>query len=93
MTLHFPRSLMLLLLITAPVGANAEGQSQGDPQLDYMLQCQGCHGADGAGKPEVGIPSMVGMAERFLADPEGRAYLVQVPGVSQAPLLRYQHKG
>ena len=68
------------------LGADAHAQSQGDPQLDYMLQCQGCHLEDGTGKPDVGVPTMVGLAERFLAVPGGRAYLVQVPGVNQAPL-------
>lgn len=79
--------LWLLVFATlAPPVAVADGQSQGDPQLDYMLQCQGCHGANGTSKPGAGVPSMVGLAGRFLDDPEGRAYLVQVPGVSQAPL-------
>lgn len=68
--------------VTLPVHA----QSQGDPRLDYMLQCQGCHREDGTGRPDVGVPTIVGLAERFLAKPGGRAYLVQVPGVSQAPL-------
>lgn len=80
----FLRSLLFVTLLTA--AASADGQSQGNPRLDYMLQCQGCHFADGSSRMDVGIPSMVGLAERFLDDPEGRAYLVQVPGVSQAPL-------
>jgi cytochrome c553 len=66
--------------------APAQQQSQGDPQLDYMLQCQGCHGADGNGTPAVGVPTLIGLADRFLELPEGRAYLVGVPGVTQAPL-------
>ncbi len=77
---------LLVFAILAPAVAGADGQSQGDPRLDYMLQCQGCHGANGTSKPEAGVPSMIGLAGRFLDDPEGRAYLVQVPGVSQAPL-------
>lgn len=70
----------------ALASTSAFAQSQGDPELDYMLQCQGCHMADGTGKPDVGVPTMVGLVERFLGLPGGRAYLVQVPGVDQAPL-------
>ena len=64
----------------------APERGQGAPQLDYMLQCQGCHLADGSGTEQAGIPTIIGLASRFLDFPEGRAYLVQVPGVSQAPL-------
>jgi hypothetical protein len=80
------RLALLGLLLIAPGHAMAQGQSQGNPRLDYMLQCQGCHSADGSGKPEAGIPAMLGLAGRFPNDSDARAYLVQVPGVSQAPL-------
>ena len=51
---------------------------------DYLLHCSGCHQADGAGVPGV-VPPLSGLAP-FLATPAGRAYLVRVPGVAQAPL-------
>jgi len=51
--------------------------------LDYMLHCQGCHMADGSGL-EGTVPSLRDQVGLFLATPEGRAYLVQVPGASQA---------
>lgn len=88
MTVRIPRSFLpsLLFVSLLTAAASAAGQSQGNPRLDYMLQCQGCHLADGSSWPEIGIHSMIGLAERFLDDPEGRAYLIQVPGVSQAPL-------
>jgi mono/diheme cytochrome c family protein len=55
-----------------------------DSAVDYMLQCQGCHLADGSGAPG-SVPSLAGLA-RFLAVPGGRDYLVRVPGVAQSPL-------
>ena len=67
-------------------GAAAAGQGQGDPRLDYILQCQGCHLADAAGAEAFGVPRMQGFVGRFLQVEGGRAYLVQVPGVAQAPL-------
>ncbi len=56
-----------------------------DPALDYMLNCQGCHRADGAATPD-SVPALAGSVARFLAVPGGREFLVQVPGVSQAAL-------
>ena len=53
------------------------------PRVNYMLQCQGCHGADGRGAGTV--PSLEGVG-RFLAAPGGREYLVRVPGSSQSAL-------
>ena len=50
-----------------------------DPRVDYMLQCQGCHLADGAGSPGA-VPDLRGSLGRFLAVPGGREYLVRVPG-------------
>jgi mono/diheme cytochrome c family protein len=55
------------------------------PHVEYALNCQGCHRADGAGTPN-SVPPLAGSVARFLAVPGGREYLVQVPGVAQAPL-------
>jgi mono/diheme cytochrome c family protein len=55
-----------------------------EPRVDYMLQCQGCHGAEGHGAPGT-VPSLAGVG-RFLAVPGGREYLVRVPGSSQSAL-------
>lgn len=54
-------------------------------RYNYMLHCQGCHLADATGN-EPAVPSMVNQLGEILKVPDGRAYLVQVPGVSQAPL-------
>jgi hypothetical protein len=67
--------------------ASAGGRAgQGDPRLDYILQCEGCHLAGGEGAPASGVPRMTGFVGRFVGVEGGRAYLVQVPGVAQAPL-------
>lgn len=52
--------------------------------LHYVLECMGCHLQDGSGSPGR-VPSLSGVG-RFLRAPGGRAYLVRVPGVAQAPL-------
>ena len=55
------------------------------PSVEYALNCQGCHRADGAGTG-TSVPPLAGSVARFLSVPGGREYLVQVPGVAQAPL-------
>ncbi len=67
------------------IGLLAGDASAGSPHVDYMLQCQGCHLADGRGSPGA-VPSLVDRIGLFLTVPEGRAFLVQVPGSAQSPL-------
>lgn len=57
-------------------------------RLNYMLNCQGCHGADGRGLND--IPAMADFVGKFLTVDNGRAYLVQVPGSANAPLSDQQ---
>jgi len=57
----------------------------GEPAVDYALNCQGCHHADGSGTPGT-VPPLAGSVGKFPRVPGGREYLIQVPGVSQAPL-------
>ena len=53
---------------------------------NYILHCQGCHGADGVGAAPGEIPPLTGYVGYFLRVPGGRAYLTRVPGVAQAPV-------
>jgi hypothetical protein len=59
----------------------------GNPPLSssYTQHCSGCHGTDGSGVPEKGIPNLAD-AGLYAGTPDGRAYLVQVPGISQSRL-------
>lgn len=81
------RLLPLLLFTVSTIGF-----AQADPEIDharaqsnYMLNCQGCHLADGSGLPG-SVPSMRGIVGSFLTVPGGRDFLVQVPGSANAPL-------
>ncbi len=76
-----PLFALLAVLIVAFVATAAPAAS---PEQDYMLNCMGCHQADGFGSPGR-VPPLVGI-DRFLASPEGRAYLIRVPGVAHAGL-------
>lgn len=73
-------ALALGCLLSMPIAG-----AQEPARADYMLHCQGCHLADATGQ-EPYVPNMVNQLGRFLAVPGGRAYLVQVPGTSHAPL-------
>ncbi|MEO0498771.1 MAG: cytochrome C [Pseudomonadota bacterium] len=57
----------------------------GKARQDWILQCQGCHRADASGTADT-TPAMNGVIGSFLKVPGGREFLVQVPGVSTAPL-------
>ena len=74
------RAALVLLALHGAAGARAA-----DPRVDYMLQCQGCHLADGSGSPGA-VPDLRGTLGRLLSVPGGREYLVRVPGAAQAPL-------
>jgi len=52
----------------------------------FTLNCAGCHQLDGSGAAEIGVPRMKGVIGNFLRLPEGRDFLVQVPGSSQSKL-------
>ena len=66
------------------LGSAADAQAR-DPAIDYTLECRGCHLADGAGAG-TDVPDLRDSVGRFVSVPDGRAYLVRVPGSSQAPL-------
>ena len=59
--------------------------STGDPHLDFMLHCQGCHQADGTGL-EGAVPQLKDSVARLVTVPGGREYLSSVPGVAQSQL-------
>ena len=72
-----PAGLGLLLASSA-----VRGES---PEISYMLECQGCHRADGTGLAGE-VPSLAGQLGRFLTVPGGREFLVRVPGSAQSAL-------
>jgi hypothetical protein len=50
-----------------------------------MLQCMGCHTPDGSGEPGR-VPSIKDTLAPFALTPDGRRFLIQVPGASQSTL-------
>jgi len=52
---------------------------------NYLLHCMGCHTETGVGLPGR-VPSLRGTLARLAQDPEGRSYVLRVPGVTQSTL-------
>lgn len=76
---------MRLALAALVVAAGVGGAAAFTPDVDYALECQGCHRVDGSGTPG-SVPALKGSVGKFLTVDGGREYLVRVPGVAQAPL-------
>ena len=55
-------------------------------KVNYMLNCQGCHGPDGAGTADGSVPTMKNFLGNFLAVEGGREFLIRVPGSANAAL-------
>ena len=72
-----------LLTILCLAGTAAHAQP---PELDYVQFCAGCHGFDGAGSARNDVPDIRNNVSHLAAVPSGRAFLIQVAGVAQAPL-------
>ncbi|HVO46447.1 MAG TPA: hypothetical protein VMT29_08930 [Steroidobacteraceae bacterium] len=73
----------LLAAIAATAGCSAAGAYE--PSVSYMLQCMGCHTPDGRGEPGR-VPSVRETLVPFASLPEGRRFLIQVPGAAQSTL-------
>ena len=76
--------LFLLAGFTAPALAEQSPSERG--RIDYVLHCSGCHALDGTGVEAKGIPQVKDRIGYFVRFPEGRAFLLQVPGLLSAGL-------
>lgn len=79
-------SVALLSLALSAGSTAADDKADTRARTDYLLHCSGCHGQDGMGKPWKGIPRFEGQVGYFQRMPEGRAFLMQVPGLLSAGL-------
>ena len=68
-----------LWALTAPTAFAYEAR------VNFQLQCMGCHHPDGNGEPGR-VPSVRATLVPFSMLPEGRDFIMRVPGISQSPL-------
>ena len=77
----------ILWLVSSGAAADrSSAATMARAHVDYMLNCQGCHGATGAGTADGSVPPLAGAVGSFLAVPGGREFLVRVPGSANAAL-------
>ena len=68
------------------VGAIGVGAAvRASPAQDYVLFCMGCHGTEAQGVPGK-IPPLAGALALFMRTPEGRDYVLRVPGAANSAL-------
>lgn len=83
------KPLLRAAAVAGLVAASALAVAQpaaSNPRTLFVLHCAGCHAMDASGVPDKGVPTMRGALGHFMHLPEGRAFLVQVPGVNNAGL-------
>ena len=81
-------SPLLQLAVALAAGAFAAAVPA-SPAQDYTLYCMGCHGAQAQGVPGK-IPPLAGSVSLFMRTPEGRDYVLRVPGAANSALADAQ---
>lgn len=79
------KALVIALLFWCLPFSTTLAQAPNNARLNYILQCQGCHRADGSGT-QPSTPSFIVDAQKFLKTKEGREYFISVPGSANSPL-------
>ena len=77
--------LVIPLLLLMPGLSLAAAYEPRTVEDQYALHCMGCHGPQGRGLPP-DIPDVTRSLTPLLATPEGRDYVLRVPGVSRSAL-------
>ncbi|HVW67500.1 MAG TPA: cytochrome c [Steroidobacteraceae bacterium] len=72
----------IALAVAAACGSAAYAD---DPGQNYILYCMGCHGEHAEGVPGK-VPPLANTIGRFMRTPEGRNYLLRVPGAANSVL-------
>lgn len=72
----------IALFIAAACGSTAYAD---DPGQNYILYCMGCHGEHAEGVPGK-VPPLANAIGRFMRTPQGRNYLLRVPGAANSVL-------
>ncbi|GAC1693605.1 MAG: hypothetical protein PVS2B3_03090 [Steroidobacteraceae bacterium] len=77
--------LKALLVAAALAALLASARARASPAEDYMLYCMGCHGADARGVAGK-VPPLAASVALFMRSPEGRNYVLRVPGAANSAL-------
>ena len=74
-------ALLVSLLVLATAGPGVAGNTATSPRANYVLHCSGCHGMQGLGTAEGGIPGFPNSVGHIVSTEMGRDYVMHVPGV------------
>lgn len=77
------RSFIVAAGIAAALAAPASAR---EANVNYALKCMGCHTPDGFSPERGRIPPLLDVVGYFTILPEGRRYVVNVPGVVNSGL-------
>lgn len=81
-----PDLMARVRLAAGAMAASALGAAAiASPAQDYTLYCMGCHGTEAQGVPGK-IPPLAGALALFMRTPEGRDYVLRVPGAANSAL-------
>ncbi len=83
-----PRPLQMLtraLAFGLACAGFASGPAAASPHQDYVLYCMGCHGPQAEGVPGK-VPPLAHALGRYMRTPEGRDYVLRVPGAANSVL-------
>ena len=88
MTVKETAAVVLAISAILCVGASSEPLKQlpGQGASLYLLHCSGCHGRNGQGAPDSGVPRFDCRFMNILHHAEGKRYAVNVAGVRNAGL-------
>ena len=85
-----PRALLAaatcaVLASAATSQAQAQTYDAARARQDWVLNCMGCHTATGSGIPGK-VPTLRGSLGHFVSLPDGRQFVMSVPGASNSAL-------
>ena len=76
---------VIAALFSLALSAAARAEATDPPAFAYLLHCSGCHLEDGSGDPKI-VPDLRHDLGLLLDSPEGRSYMLRVPGVADTPI-------
>jgi len=83
-----PRAVIAAAMLTALCTAGASQAQEYDAaraRQDWVLNCMGCHTANGSGIPGK-VPALRESLGHFVSLPEGRQFVMRVPGAANSAL-------
>ncbi|GBR05145.1 c-type cytochrome [Asaia siamensis] len=83
--IRFPDFLLVgaLFLLGLAGAGGARAATQTHTVTNYLTHCGGCHGIEGI-SGRTFVPTLRDQVGWFVCSPEGRDYLVRVPGISMS---------